>query len=143
MSTRELERVEILGRVRSRELKLKDAAAMLQLSYRQAKRVWQRYRKVGSGGLQHGNAGRASHRSKPVKFLQTDQNPSVYSKSAGTWHLGGSTPPPGTNLKAGPGAAFSHIPSCEILSAEGRQIGLVTPLRQEESAKQRERVRGH
>jgi hypothetical protein len=37
MSTRELERVEILGRVRSRELKLKDAAAMLQLSYRQAK----------------------------------------------------------------------------------------------------------
>jgi transposase len=68
MSTRELERVEILGRVRSRELKLKDAAAMLQLSYRQAKRLWQRYRKVGSRGLQHGNAGRASHRSKPAKF---------------------------------------------------------------------------
>ena len=68
MSTRELERVEILGRVRSRELKLKDAAAMLQLSYRQAKRLWQRYRKVGSRGLQHGSVGRASHRSKPAKF---------------------------------------------------------------------------
>jgi transposase len=68
MSTRELERVEILGRVRSRELKLKDAAAMLQLSYRQAKRLWQRYRKLGSRGLQHGNVGRASHRSKPAKF---------------------------------------------------------------------------
>jgi transposase len=68
MSTRELERVEILGRVRSRELKLKDAAAMLQLSYRQVKRLWRRYRKVGHRGLQHGNAGRASHRSKPAKF---------------------------------------------------------------------------
>jgi transposase len=68
MSTRELERVEILGRVGSRELKLKDAAVMLQLSYRQAKRLWQRYRKLGSRGLQHGNVGRASHRSKPAKF---------------------------------------------------------------------------
>jgi transposase len=68
MSTRELERVEVLGRVSSRELKLKDAAAMLQLSYRQVKRLWRRYRKEGRSGLQHGNAGRASHRSKPAKF---------------------------------------------------------------------------
>src|SRR5215831_8898385 len=68
MSTRELERVEVLGRVSSGELKLKDAAAMLELSYRQVKRLWRRYRKEGSGGLQHGNAGRASHRSKPAKF---------------------------------------------------------------------------
>jgi hypothetical protein len=38
------------------------------LSYRQAKRLWRRYREVGSGGLQHGNAGRASHRSRSAKF---------------------------------------------------------------------------
>src|SRR6267378_1439190 len=68
MSTRELERVEVRGRVGSGELKLKDAAAMLQLSYRQVKRLWRRYGEVGSPGLQHGNAGRASHRSKPAKF---------------------------------------------------------------------------
>jgi transposase len=68
MSTRELERVEVMGRVRSRELKLKDAAAVLQLSYRQVKRLWRRYRKMGRRGLQHGNAGRASHRSKPAKL---------------------------------------------------------------------------
>ena len=42
MSTRELERVEVMGRVGSEELKLKDAAAVLQLSYRQVKRVWRR-----------------------------------------------------------------------------------------------------
>ena len=68
MSRRELERVEVMGRVSSGELKVKDAAAMLQLSYRQVKRLWRRYREVGRAGLQHGNAGQASHRSKPTKF---------------------------------------------------------------------------
>lgn len=68
MSTGELERVELMGRVGSGKLKLKDAAIMLHLSYRQAKRLWRRYQEVGSGGLQHGNVGRASHRSRPAKF---------------------------------------------------------------------------
>src|ERR1700723_1877666 len=53
MSTRELERVEVMGRVAKEELKLMDAAAMLQLSYRQVKRLWRRYRQKGSQGLQH------------------------------------------------------------------------------------------
>jgi transposase len=57
-----------MGRVSGRELKLKDAAAMLQLSYRQGKRLWRKYREAGSRGLQHGNVGQASHRSKPAKF---------------------------------------------------------------------------
>ena len=47
MSTRELERVEVMGRVAKEELKLMDAAAMLQLSYRQVKRLWRRYRQKG------------------------------------------------------------------------------------------------
>lgn len=68
MSTRELERVEVVGRVSKKQLKLTDAAAMLQLSYRQVKRLWRRYREVGRQGLQHGNVGRASNRSKPEKF---------------------------------------------------------------------------
>jgi transposase len=68
MSAGELERVEVMGRVANEELKLTDAAAMLQLSYRQVKRLWRRYRQKGSKGLQHGNAGRPSNRSKPAKF---------------------------------------------------------------------------
>jgi len=68
MSAGELERVEVMGRVANEELKLSDAAAMLQLSYRQVKRLWRRYRQKGSKGLQHGNAGRPSNRSKPAKF---------------------------------------------------------------------------
>jgi hypothetical protein len=39
MSKRELGRVEVLARVRSRELRVVDAAALLRLSYRQTKSV--------------------------------------------------------------------------------------------------------
>ncbi len=67
MSSQELERVAVMGRVKNGELKLSDAAVMLEVSYRQAKRLFRRYGKVGSEGLKHGNAvGRridASHRS--------------------------------------------------------------------------------
>jgi Helix-turn-helix domain len=68
MSSRELERVEVMGRVASGGLKLMDAAVMLQLSYRQAKRLWRRYQQVGRKGLKHGNAGRSSNRGKPMKL---------------------------------------------------------------------------
>src|SRR6266566_1027823 len=68
MSSRELERVEVMGRVASGGLKLMDAAAMLQLSYRQVKRLWRRYQQVGRKGLKHGNAGRPSNRGKPMKL---------------------------------------------------------------------------
>jgi len=68
MSSRELERVEVMGRVGSGDLKLRDAAVMLELSYRQTKRLWRRYRGVGSKGLKHGNAGRPSNHSKPLKL---------------------------------------------------------------------------
>jgi hypothetical protein len=68
MSSGELERVEVMGRVGSGDLKLSDAAVMLELSYRQTKRLWRRYRQVGRKGLKHGNAGRPSNRSKPLKL---------------------------------------------------------------------------
>ena len=68
MSSGELERVEVMGRVGSGDLKMGDAAVMLKLSYRQVKRLWRRYRQMGRKGLQHGNAGRPSNRSKPAKF---------------------------------------------------------------------------
>lgn len=39
-----------------------DAAELLRVSYRQAKRLWNRYRKKGPETLKHGNAGRRSNR---------------------------------------------------------------------------------
>jgi hypothetical protein len=68
MSSGELERVEVMGRVASGDLKLTDAAVMLELSYRHAKRLWRCYRQVGRKGLKHGNAGRPSNRGKPMKL---------------------------------------------------------------------------
>ena len=68
MSGGELERVEVMGRVASGDVKLSDAAVMLELSYRQTKRLWRRYLQVGRKGLKHGNAGRPSNRSKPLKL---------------------------------------------------------------------------
>jgi transposase len=41
---------------------LREASALLGLSYRQGKRLWGRYRKDGSAGLQHGLCGRVSNR---------------------------------------------------------------------------------
>lgn len=68
MSKEELHRVGILGRVANQSLKLRDAAAMLDLSYRQAKRVWGKYLRQGAAGLKHGNAGRRSNHARPAKF---------------------------------------------------------------------------
>src|SRR5258708_39928227 len=68
MSSGEAERVEVMGRVASGDVKLTDAAVMLELSYRQTKRLWRRYRQAGSKGLRDGDAGRRAKRSKAPKL---------------------------------------------------------------------------
>ena len=68
MSRRELGRVEVLARVRSQQLRVVDAATLMGLSYRQAKRLWKLYREEGAAGLQHRSAGRASHRAYVPPF---------------------------------------------------------------------------
>lgn len=70
MSIAELRRVEVFGQVQSGALRLLDAQEKLGLSYRQIKRLWRRYRQQGPAGLQHGNAGRTSHRAKPCAFRE-------------------------------------------------------------------------
>jgi len=68
MSKRELGRVEVLARVKSRELRVVDAAALLRRSYRQTKRLWKRYREEGAAGLKHRSAGRRSNRAYAEGF---------------------------------------------------------------------------
>src|SRR2546422_11511267 len=70
MSKRELGRVEVLARVRSGELRVVDAAALLRVSYRQAKRLWRRYGEEGAAGLKHRSAGRRSNRGDAERFRQ-------------------------------------------------------------------------
>jgi len=68
MSLRELKRAEILGRVRAQTLTLRDASRLMRVSYRQAKRLWKRFRRGGPVGLRHRSAGRGSHRRKGAAF---------------------------------------------------------------------------
>jgi transposase len=68
LSKKELSRVEVMGRVKARSLRLREAAELLELSYRQAKRIWARYRAGGAKALQHGNCGRVSNRAYTAKY---------------------------------------------------------------------------
>ena len=70
MSKRELARVEVLARVRSKQLRVVDAGRLMRVSYRQAKRLWKRYREEGAAGLQHRSAGRPSNHGHEKKFRQ-------------------------------------------------------------------------
>jgi len=65
MNTRERRRLAILSRVKDGVLRLTLAAAMLQLSYRQIKRLWRRFKQEGDAGLVHRQRGRSSHRARP------------------------------------------------------------------------------
>ena len=62
MSTRERRRMALMTRVREGLLKLREAAEMMHLSYRQAKRIGRRYREEGDQGLVHKGRGRRSNR---------------------------------------------------------------------------------
>ena len=61
MSARELRRAGVLA-VSAKTLPLKAAAELMDVSYRQAKRLYQRYRASGAKGLKHRSAGRRSNR---------------------------------------------------------------------------------
>jgi transposase len=65
MSHREFVRAAILRRVVKGELSIREATPLLDVSYRQAKRLVQRFRVAGAKGLVHGNVGRRSNRRAP------------------------------------------------------------------------------
>ena len=67
MSTTELRRAGVLARVAAGTLRLGSAAALMEVSYRQAKRLYRRYRADGATGLRHASAGRPSNRASDTK----------------------------------------------------------------------------
>ena len=67
LSKRELQRAGVLARVKAGELRVKDAAEIIRVSYRQSKRLWKRYQAGGAAALKHGNAGGKSNRARPAK----------------------------------------------------------------------------
>lgn len=65
MSQKEFERGAVIERVQAGSMPLRDAAVILRISYRQAKRLYKRYRTQGTPGLVHGAVGRKSNRARP------------------------------------------------------------------------------
>lgn len=62
MSRKERERLKIFARVKGGELKLKEAAEISRLGYRQCRRLYKRYRETSDRGLVHLSRGRPSNR---------------------------------------------------------------------------------
>jgi len=82
MTRRERSRLEVLSRVRDGQLKLVEAAELMGVSYRQAKRIKADYVREGDAGLVHGLRGRASNR-KTDETVRTAVLKSYRSKYAG------------------------------------------------------------
>jgi len=53
MSARDRVRLDAFNRVQRKELSVVEAALLLKLSLRQARRLWRRFRTQGDGGLIH------------------------------------------------------------------------------------------
>lgn len=70
MSQKERTRLQILSRVKNRSIPLVDASRQMEVSYRQAKRIWRRYRLEGDAGLIHRNRGKPSNRQRPAAQRQ-------------------------------------------------------------------------
>jgi transposase len=70
MSVQERKRMVILNAVGNGGMSLAQAAEAMALCYRQAKRVWQRFKQRGEAGLVHRSRGRAGSRRKEPKVRE-------------------------------------------------------------------------
>jgi len=68
MSRQERDRISIMLGVKDQALSQVQAAELLGLSYRQAKRVWRRYQDEGDAGLVHRLRGKPGLRCKPARL---------------------------------------------------------------------------
>lgn len=110
MSTKDLKRWVVMRRIRDGTLSRRDAATVLDVSYRQVKRIFRRFRKRGQKGLIHGNVGRRSNRA---------QAPTVRARAVAliTEHFSGSAR--GVGQRFGPTLAAEHL---------AEEFGLVIPV---------------
>lgn len=65
MSQKERKRLVVVEQVKAQQLTLVKAAEVMGVCYRQAKRIWRRYRQLGDEALVHRSRGRPSGRRKP------------------------------------------------------------------------------
>jgi transposase len=61
MNARERRRLMVFGRVKEQAISVAEAGRLLELSERQARRLWKQYRQRGDAGLIHGLRGKSSN----------------------------------------------------------------------------------
>ena len=71
MSNRDIRRVQLLKQVSDGQRSLGSVSAAMGVGYRQAKRIYSRYRAEGPEGLIHRNVGKPSHRRLDEEFKRT------------------------------------------------------------------------
>lgn len=113
MSRKEFRRGAVLDRVAEGGMTLKEASGLLGLSYRQAKRIYRRYRAKGPVGLVHGNVGRTSNHARPA--VEREQILVLVRD-----HYGG-------EVKRGPGQRFGPTLAAEhLLEDHGLSVPVTT-----------------
>lgn len=70
MSQKERTRLGVMQQVKTEQMSLVAAAQVLDISYRQVKRIWRRYARQGDVGLVHQGRGRSSNRAKDLTLRQ-------------------------------------------------------------------------
>lgn len=78
MSVQERQLKVLLEMVRQEKLSLKAVAEQIDLSYRQVRRIYKRYRRIGDAGLVHQGRGCLSNRQHPQKALIIERYRSRY-----------------------------------------------------------------
>ena len=110
MSTKELKRWVVMRRIRDGTLSRGEAAVLLGLSYRQVKRIFQRFRLRGQKGLIHGNVGqRSNHAHTPA--VRTEAVALITAHFSGTAR--------GVGQRFGPTLAAEHL---------AEEFGVVIPV---------------
>jgi len=62
MSRKERKRLIVMQQVQTKNIKLVNAAEQMGVSYRQTKRIWARFKRLGAEGIVHGNRDRFGNR---------------------------------------------------------------------------------
>ena len=121
MSARERIRLDAMGRVKRGEVTVVKAAALMELSLRQSRRLWKRFQGLGAAGLVHRLRGRASNRRLPEELRER-----IVKRHQERY------------------ADFGPTLACEKLCGEGLAIGpdTLTALLKERHLWQRKRRRG-
>lgn len=142
MSGKEINRGVVLARVQRGELGLRGAAALLGVSYRQAKRLARRYREGGAVALVHGHVGRPSNHARP-----TLERSAVLALIGAEY---GGTVARGPGQRFGPTLVAEHL-WCDhgrlvpvpTLRRWMREAGLWSPMRRPPRAHRRRARRAH